>query len=241
MTTATQPLVDKVSQGVDLNKDDLNTLQTLIDLNEAKEPGAGDEVVHKGDESVPAPIVRKVSSAGYVWLRRNSDGKLREVNKNILPTYIKMKLPDGRPAWLAPNAPWNGRVRTPDTWCRLSIHHPDRARMDALNLEVCLKRGKLMGATGARRHEMKKHRDSWEAIQRDEEKRRQDARDKRDITMTEALTTALSGKKPAVAEATAPSMVELECDVCSETFESTHKTAATNKLNAHKRKAHKEA
>ena len=108
--------------------------------------------------------------------------------------------------------------------------------MDALNLGVCAKRGKLMGDAALRRHLMKKHKDDWEAIQRDEERQRQDRRDGNAEKMSEALTQALSGKKAVVKAAREP--VALECTVCHETFESAAMVGAKAKLRSHMKKTH---
>lgn len=235
----TKPLLDKVSAGIDLDKDDLALLNTLTQMQEAPEMEPDDKVIHKGDEDNPAPMVRtETKSAGYVYLRRNSDGKLVSINKNQLALRLKQKLDDGRPAWLPPNAPWKGRARVPDKPCLLSAEHPDRERMDALNLEVCPKKGRLMGAAALRRHMIKKHKDAWEAIQRDEDQRRQDARDERDAKMAEALTMAIGGAKPAKQKSESDTVYTETCGVCHVTFEATAKIAAGAKLRGHMKKEH---
>lgn len=232
----TTQILDKVTAGGNVDQDDLRLLETLAAMA-APEPEPEDKVAHKGDETVPAIVRTATKSAGYIYLRRNTDGKLVLINKNQLPQRLRQKLPDGSPGWLSPSTPWTGRTRIPDRLCPLNINHPDRARMDALNLGVCTKRGKLMGDAALRRHLMKKHKDDWEAIQRDEERRRQDRRDEHETKMSEALTTALSGGNSSVA-ARVSDPVTLECAVCHETFEGAKRLSIQAKLRWHMKKAH---
>lgn len=247
MTTqqATKELIDKTTAGADLGQDDLELLKALAELEEAPEPEPDDKIISKGDDKNPSPMVRtKTTSAGYVYLRRNTDGQLRHVSKNNLAMYLKQKLVDGRPAWLPPSIPWAGRAKTPDKWCVLSAKHPDRVRMDDLNLPLCTKQGKLMGPAALRRHMIKKHKDDWDSIQRDEEMRRQDVRDAREIKTAEALTAALESR-PRRAKNPKPlalleESVTVECEVCSETFEAKARVGAQAKLRAHKKRTHPE-
>ena len=234
MTTG---LIKKAEAGLDLDREDLALLNTLVGMQEAPEPEPEDKVAHPGDADVPPMVRTATKSAGYVYLRRNSDGKLREINKNQLAERLKQKLDDGSPAWLPPNAPWKGRARVPDMWCLLSIHHPGRAHMDALNLEVCAKRGKLMGNAALRRHMQRKHKDSWDAIQRAEDQQRQDVRDAQQSQMAQALSMALA-ERGAVPKARDVVDFSETCGVCNAVFTSTARIGAINQLKAHKRKEH---
>ena len=193
----TTELVNKVAGGNDLDKDDLALLQTLPSvLASDPAPEPGDKIIERGE----VPMIRtRTTSAGYINLRRNSDGKLVPINRNQLVDRLRQKLPNGEPAWLPPNAPWNGRVRTPKLLCPLNANHPDRPRMDALNLEVCEKRGRIMTPAGVRRHLTRKHKEAWEAIQVDEENRKEASRHEQALIMNQALLTALNGRDTQVA------------------------------------------
>lgn len=234
-------LAAKIQSGEDLGKDDLALLNSLVEMQEAPEPEPEDKIVHRGDERNPAPMARtETKSAGYVYLRRASDGKLKEINRNQLADRLKQKLDDGSPAWLPPNAPWKGKVRKPDTLCLLNAEHPQRKRMDELNLEVCKKRGKLMGVGGMRVHMQKKHKDAWATIQLDQEHQREDAREAREAKRDEALLAILSGKQVAsqVVPMQDPVEVTVECDICGLPFTAKAKFGAMSKIKAHKRQAH---
>jgi hypothetical protein len=240
---------------------ELEMLRLLVEADKAPETPQ-DGVISKGDESKNQPPIAATlgKSAGNVWLRRNSDGKLVQVNRNNLRMYMAAKFPDGRPQFLPRTASWTGKTREPRYWCPLSANHPDRPKMDDLNLEVCTKRGMLMTEAAVRRHLMKKHKDAFDSIQRDREDRRQDTRDRHAADMAVALQSALAGKKAASkiradedgdlhldaasgmasAPAVAAEVFKETCPVCSEVFESKVKVAAKNKLRSHQLKVHQE-
>ena len=233
-----------VTQTKTRDEAELEMLKVMVEADKAPDP-ATEGIISKGDEAKNQPPITTTirQSAGNVWLRRNSDGKLVQVNRNNLRFYLNAKFADGRPQFLPRSAPFTGRTREPRYWCTLSANHPDRPKMDDLNLEVCTKRGKLMTEAAVRRHLMKKHKDSWDAIQRDREERRQDARDRRDGETAVALQSALVGKKAAPAETVSkepPQQLSETCATCGEVFTATVRAAAKNKLAAHERKAHKE-
>ena len=247
MTTQTRPILDKVAAGGSIDSDELRLLQTLTEMQNAPEIEPDDRIIDKGGDKAGPMVRTKSTSAGYIHLRRNSDGKLVLVSRNQLVERLKQKLADGRPAWLSPTAQWTGRVRVPSFLCPLNEKHPDRPRMDLLNLEMCEKRGKLMSASALRRHLMKKHKDSFEAIEREIVRQREDNRDKRDALTSEALLAVLAGRTAPVAAAAAgapkaPSEpVTMECQTCHVTVEALGRLGAVNKLRAHERKEHPKA
>ena len=231
----TQQIIDKASAGVDLEQGDLDVLKTMIELSEgAPEPEPEDKVIDPG-KVLPAPMVRTKSiSAGYVWLRRNSDGNLRQVNKNLLSTYLKQKLEDGRPAWLAPKVAWHGKKRVGTERCWLHAEHKMRPIADVLGLPLCRK-ANLLGSS-VRLHMRKKHKDAFEAFQRYEDEQKEERRSLRDERMSDALTAALGGaKKP---EAAAPEPGAIVCDVCSASFDGKTLAKAKANMRAHRYRVH---
>ena len=237
----TTQLIQKAQGEQPFDSDDLNLLQTMLAMQEAEEPGSKPEVVA---ESKDAPMVTtKPKSAGYINLRRNSDGKLVLISKNQLAERLKQKLPNGQPAWLAPTAPWKGRPKVPKLLCLLHPEHPDRARMDELNLDVCEKRGKLQNEAALRRHMAHKHKDAWDVVQRDEERRKQETRDDRQLRVLEALAGKV-GVTPAPVPHPAASGVRfgppttLECEVCHAEVFGKHIGGAKSALRAHMKKEH---
>lgn len=171
-----QTIIDNAPEGQVVSPGDLDLLVKLAEQNEAPEPDPGDKVVHTGDDNVPAIARTKTTSAGYVNLRRNSDGKIVPVNRNQLADRMREKLQDGKQAWLVPNEPWAGKRLGGNTLCLLHDDHSGRDHMDELMLGTCQKRNILNGAA-LRRHMRRKHSDDWDLIQRDQEEQRQAARD----------------------------------------------------------------
>ena len=189
MTTQT---MNKAREGI-VDEEDLKALETMASLRDAPELEPGDKVVHRGDDTNPAPIVRtKTSSAGYVQLRRNSDGKLVLISKTQLMVRLKQKLHNGQPAWLAPSVPWKGHKVVANTKCMLHAESPDRATWDELGLPVCTKSN--MPKNAVRRHMIRKHKMAWDAIQEYQTEQKQDARDKHQESLAKGIEKALKGK-----------------------------------------------
>ena len=181
----TKEVMDKVQQG-NIDKDDLRLLEVINDLVDVPEQESPDKVVHPGDDLVPPIIRTPTTSAGYVNLRRNSDGKLVPVNRNQLLQRLKQKLEDGRPAWLPPSQPWKGHVIKSQGKCLLHPDDPDRGEWDELGLPVCMKSN--MPKQSIRRHMALKHKMAWAAIQQYRTEKREDARDAHQETLSRAVT-----------------------------------------------------
>jgi len=245
----TTDAMKKIGDSGVVTSDDMRLLEMLSELQDAPEPET-EKIVHHGTAEIPAPIVRTdTTSAGFVWLRRNSDGSLKEINRNQLADRLKQKLADGRPAWISPKAPtpWTGRVKAGTRLCLLNPEHPDYAHMEHLGLIPCPRRGPLANESALRRHMVKKHRDAWDAIQRDKEIRREEMRDSVQANMASALTAAMTpGAKSQVIDApvavkekaekaipTEPVIHQQECEVCHEVIDAKGRLGLSNKVKAH--------
>lgn len=242
----TTPLVDKVNQGGTLDTDDLALLKALTEMNAAPEPQPEDTVIRAGDAAKDiAPMVRtKATSAGYVFLRRNSDGKLVSINKNQLLERLKQKLDDGRPAWLSPTVPHPGPFIGTEK-CLLHPEHPDYlATYKAMGLMSCgAKSAQPPKANMANKeavflHMEKKHKASWQMIQRMEQRIREDRRDTAQIQMAEALSVALKPAAPVSATKVPAKAFTRVCEVCQEVFSAGAAVAAMNKLRRHTKQVH---
>ena len=193
---AVQPLLDKVEQVGKLDETDLSLLSQLVDLQEAPEPEPDDRVVHSGDEELEAPIVRtKTTSAGYTMLRRNSDGMLKEINNNQLAMRLKEKLPDGKPAFVPPSAPWSG-PEPGKLICRFNPLHPKSKELEAIGLRVTCVKANLRNTAEVRTHERKKHKTDYASYEEHLSQMRESRRDNINDKMVQALTVALGGKLP---------------------------------------------
>lgn len=193
----TTELVDKANQGRDFNQEDLRLLQTLIGMQGVEEPAQKSSPVPNQGQALAAPMVTTpASSAGYIYLRRASDGKLVLVSKNQLPERLRQRLPNGLPAWLPPQEPWTGRDRSPKLLCYLNQDHPNFLRMADLNLDPCMKRGKIANDAALRRHMVRKHKDSWDVIQREEQREKESLRDDRQYALLKTLSDSIQSNQP---------------------------------------------
>ena len=236
----TSQTLDAIKRTGQMEADDLRLLQTIAELDQiaAPEPEA-EKVISRGE----APMVMTpTKSAGYITLRRNSDGKLVSINRNQLNERLKQRLDDGRPAWLSPKDTWipKGVTKSLMLKCLLHYAHPDRARMDALGLPVCsTNKQNIPDQATLTRHMAKKHKDSWAAIQQDITRQREDKRDATQERMAEALTASLTGNrtvaapKAQVAPTAIPESVSHECEVCHIVVTAAGKLGLASKVKAH--------
>ena len=190
-------MVAQITKGASerlVDPDDLKLLETIAALESAPEIEPDDKIVHKGDKDMPAPMVRTpTKSAGYVYLRRNTNGALVMINNNQLLQVLKLRLPDGRPSFLAPSAPWHGHKIIATGKCLLHPSDPNRAKWDELGLPVCMKSN--MPKQSIRPHMMLKHKRSWDAIQEVQREQREDRRDKNQEIMAKGIEKVLKGRK----------------------------------------------
>lgn len=218
-------------------------IRSILAAQNVPGPEPEDKVVHRGDALVPAPIVRtETKDAGHVWLRRNMDGKLVLVNRNSLAARIKQKLPDGRLAWLLPEAAHRGPFIGTEK-CLLHPEHPlYRERYEPMGLNPCGStagqppKGNFANREAVIVHMKGKHRPQWEMIEAAEERARQDARDLRDGKVAEALTTALGNRATQVAPVLEPA--SQTCPTCGKVFTAAKKFTAMGHLARHRKKEH---
>lgn len=197
---------DRVAQTGDLDPEDLHNLQLLAELESAPEPSFKDEklqgqdVAFQGQHGVPTGVRTAAKSAGYVWLRRQTDGELRQVSRNQYLTYMKMKLPDGKRAWLAPTAEWKGVRKRGDHKCLLNPDHPEYVTISRFNFQPCPK-ANLLNEQAVRRHMEHKHQSAFDDIEQARLEAREDRRDRHEAAMSEALVKALNtGENPSTRE-----------------------------------------
>ena len=190
---ATKPLVEK-TKAADLDQDDLALLDTLRTLNEAPEPEPDDKVIEVGDEDADKPpMVRTpTKSAGYMTLRRNSDGKLLPINKNQLAMRLTERLPDGRMAFIAPSVPWSGPP--PGTLvCHFNPSHPDSGRLVAMGLRVECRKNNIKNLAELRIHERKKHKTDHASMEEIERRAREDEIREEQRNLNRAILAAVGG------------------------------------------------
>ena len=163
--------------------------EMLRDAEITAEPGTigKDPIVHKGDEEIPAPMVAKLKSAGYVFIYDTKTGEQSLTNRNMLPTQLKKKRADGSLVFTTvkpKKTPKRGTHK-----CLLHADDPNRSHYDELGLPVC-KKDNLMSPFQVRRHMEKRHKMEWAAIQQE----KQDIKEEEERKLRKALLKS-SGKK----------------------------------------------
>jgi len=233
----------KLEQG-EATADDLEVLKNLIEMQDTTdEVEPSDRVVSAGDDTNPAMMRTRTVSAGYVTLRRQTDGKLVDINRNQLLMRLRERLPNGQRAWLRASEVWNGRRREGSTLCRLHPEHDDRAHMDSLGLGICgdgiqAPKANLLNRTAVDRHMRAKHKDAFEAIKEDEARRREDARDEAQAAIAVGVRESLRGPVVEAPRQPEKPLVSVSCGLCGEEFDSKIKVAAHSKMKKHQRQAH---
>lgn len=127
------------------------------------------ELLHRGDDEYPAPVVAKsLTSAGYVFLYDTRTGDRSLTNRNMLPSQLKKKREDGSRVFTTrPPKAADGKVLQPKVGshrCFLHPSDPDRALYDSLGLPICLK-ANLRNDFQAKRHAENRHRGEWRTVE----------------------------------------------------------------------------
>ena len=160
-------------------------LEQMETAQKAPEPEAGDKVVNKGDKENPAPaIISSISSAGYVYMWDSVTGEKSVTNRNMLPTQLKKKRPDGSRVFTVvdPGIP----VRRGSLKCMLHPKDPNRERYSQLGLAVC-KKENITSGYQVIQHMKHRHKEEWALI----EKERVDVEKAEDRANQKAMTEAM--------------------------------------------------
>ncbi len=131
------------------------------------------EVVTKGDDGFPAPVVAKVyEDAGVVRIWDRKTGEPSLTSRNMLPYQIKKLGPDGE-AMFTQRAPTTPPARGKHK-CLL---HPDLRKehpeYDTWGMPLCRKEN-LTSPLQVELHMEHRHKVEWQTIQRERERARQD-------------------------------------------------------------------
>lgn len=144
---------------------DADLMRLMDGATSAPEPGFNlqpQELLHRGDEEVPATMVTKVlQSAGYVIVYSTETGEPSLCNRNMLPAQLRKRNDKGAVAFTTrkPNvAPHRGTIR-----CLL---HADRREPmhDEMGLPTCPK-ANLTSDFQVRMHMQRRHKSAWDALE----------------------------------------------------------------------------
>ncbi len=131
------------------------------------------EVVTRGDEDFPAPVVAKVyEDAGVVRIYDRKTGEPSLTSRNMLPHQIKKLGPDGE-AMFTQRAP----MTLPARGKHKCLLHPDlreeHPEYNTWGMPLCRKEN-LTSPLQVELHMQHRHKVEWQTIQRERERARQD-------------------------------------------------------------------
>ncbi len=138
-------------------------VQMIEKAQQAPSAGASVEVVHKGDENVPVPMIaHRQSEAGYVFIYDTRTGEQSRANRNMLLQLLKAKRADGSTLYttIKPAV----EVKRGEMKCTLHETNPQRTRFNELGLPICRK-ANLTSPYMVMQHMMKRHPTAFKLLE----------------------------------------------------------------------------
>ena len=185
-------------------------------------------VIHKGDETLQAPmVVKEISSAGYVYVWDSRSFEKIPILYYMLPSKLRQRRPDGSFRFTTVNPgklPVRGTLK-----CMLHAEGENREHYNALGFRACRK-SNITNPYQLKQHMVKKHPQEWAAI---EEERKEGERQE-DRALQRLLLKAQLPKEEK-AEPTKAKIVKAPfvCDVCGADF------GSQITMEKHKQQQHK--
>lgn len=169
--------------------EDTTLAELIADAEKASEPGGweGTTVIHEGDEDQPAPMVGRVTSAGYTTVYDTKTGVSSKINNNNLLTILKKRRKNGSRVFGMKQTviPKMGIFK-----CLLHKDDPSRDHYDDIGLAVCPK-DNLSSSYQVMRHMQKRHKDEWAAIDQErKDKEKKEDREFQRMLMEKAVEKA---------------------------------------------------
>ena len=275
MTTDDLTMEQRIAENTAL-LEDVDPAELMLEANDAVEPGDDiGEIVHRPDSESPFGIkLADVQSAGYKLVYHTQTREPSVVNGNLLAVQlsktVEVRSEDGavrRVRAFTTRAPdtWTPPAPPPDRGTLLCVFHKDAEMYEhykkvgvfpmANRLGTCEK-SNLVRAQDVLRHAERRHRDEWEAVEKD----RTDAiaAEEREIRTLQAenlraeraereernAVSVAAPQTPAqtVAEPASPvSSKTLDCDLCDFVSEASKAASRRNSVYRHKQAKHPEA
>src|SRR3990167_677964 len=120
-----------------LSDAEIVALMGEVEDDTAPRPMSLQEIIHRGDETVPVPMwVSALETAGWIPMYHVATRERSLVSRNTAPTKLREVDPDtGKRVWTLrkpAQPPWRGNFR-----CMLHPENPNRAEYDQLGFPVC--------------------------------------------------------------------------------------------------------
>ncbi len=204
MTEATQKEIEKGNEA--LIAEMLRDAQKAEVVSElSKNP-----VLHKGDETLPAPMtVKEITGAGYLWVWDTRTFEKLPILYYMLPQRLRDRRPDGsfRFTTTDPNqTPKHGTVR-----CLLHPEREERKHFDELGFRICNKHN-LINQYQLQQHMKKKHPQEWATIE--EEKKTKEKEEDRALQRLLLLNQTSKVSKETEATTEPEPVKSLKCPQC---------------------------
>ncbi len=120
-------------------------------------------VIHKGDETLDAPMtVKELSSAGYVYIWDSRTFERAPVLYYMLPSILRRRRENGSYIWTT-----NDPKQLPERGthkCLLHKDSPNRAAYKKMGLRTC-KKSNIINEYEVKQHMLKKHPKEWMSIE----------------------------------------------------------------------------
>lgn len=164
--------------------DEAQIIEEMQQAKAAPEPGMNELRAGIGETSRDFPTehpeegskIKWISSAGYIYVWDNRTGERSTINRNMLPTQLKKRRPDGSRVFttIDPKIP----VKRGNLKCMLHPDNPERKNYEHIVFTTCRKEN-LTNPYQVRRHMEKRHPDEWKAIR--EEITRKEREEEREL------------------------------------------------------------
>ena len=164
------------------------------------------EVVHRGDEGQPAPmVVKEISSAGYVWVWETRTFEQLPILSYMLPQKLRERREDGSYRFTTVDP---GQKEKKGTYkCLLHAEDPNREHYAEMGFRTC-PAGQLRNEHQVDLHMQKRHKAEWATIKAE--------RDKKEKAEDRALQRLLLASQIKASETPVETPQESEGFACSE-------------------------
>lgn len=161
-------------------KEEKALIEELIREVEAAPVGGKPEVIFKGDETLPAPMVASKiypgGDKGKVYIYDTKTGERSVALGYMLRELLKAKNPDGSTRFTTRKPSFSPKLGTHK--CMLHPDNPNRAHYDELGFPTCRK-SNLTSPYMVKKHMKSRHKVEFEAIE--EERKDREKKEDRDF------------------------------------------------------------
>ena len=223
-----------------LSDTEIVALMGEVEDDTAPRPMSLQEIIHRGDETVPVPMwVSALAESGWIPMYHVATRERSLVSRNAAPMKLKEVDPEtGKRAWTLTRPaqpPWRGTLR-----CVLHPDNPNRAEYDRMGFPTCRK-SNLPNELHQRMHMEHRHPMVSKLLAERLSKGEKEAElmeRRAEREHQRALLEGMAGRAVTSEVAAAPpaNTVTGTCSTCSQEFSAGSTGGLANKLRLHQRK-----